>query len=130
MDEREVQRLHAQYRLDLSERIETCLKQLASHFPGLRFETVVNERGWGGAVSREKVSTARTRRSYFSRLEMAVRPLSESHILELTAKATVRNRELFTRNHFQQLSELDLTSFHEVMDLWVLEFAQAFASEN
>ena len=39
--EKELQRLHSQYRLELSERIERCLKPLADRFPGFRFETIV-----------------------------------------------------------------------------------------
>ena len=48
LTEKELQRLHSQYRLGLSERIERCLKQLADRFPGFRFETIVDDRGWRG----------------------------------------------------------------------------------
>jgi len=131
LNQRELQRLFAQYRLDLSERIETALAQLADHFPGFRFETVVNEQGWGAAVVRDDLEIrGRTRKTYFSRLEMVVRPLSESRVLELAAKATVRNREIFRRSHYHRLTEVDITSFHETMDLWALEFAEAYASES
>lgn len=131
LNQRQLQRLFAQYRLDLSERIETALTQLADHFPGFRFESVVNEQGWGAAVVRDDLEIhGRTRKTYFSRLEMVVRPLSESHVLELAAKATVRNREIFRRSHYHRLTEVDITSFHETMDLWVLEFAEAYASES
>ena len=44
MSENELRRLHTQYRLELSERIEGCLKKLPQHFPGFRFESVVSDR--------------------------------------------------------------------------------------
>jgi len=131
LSQRELQRLFTQYRLELVERIEVALKQLADHFPGFRFETLVNDRGWGAAGSREDLELrGRSRKNYFSRLEMVVRPLSDAGVLELAAKGTVRNRELFHRSHYQRLAEVDITSFHEMMDLWVLEFAEAYAAES
>ena len=36
----EIKRLHSQYRLQLSEHIETCVEQLTGHFPGFKFETI------------------------------------------------------------------------------------------
>ena len=130
--EKELARLHSQYRLQLSERIETCLRQLADQLPGFRLETVVNERGWGAALSRDdiKLRSGGARTSYFSRLEMLIRPASSYHVLDLTAKATVRNKELFNRSHFQRLTEVDLTSFTEMIDLWVLEYAELYAAKK
>jgi len=131
LSQRELQRLFTQYRLEMVERIEEALKQLADHFPGFRFESLVNDRGWGAAVGREDLEIRpRSRKNYFSRLDMLIRPFSEAAVLELSAKATVRNRELFHRSHYQRLTEVDATSFHEVMDLWVLEFAEAYAAES
>ena len=34
LSEEECRRLHTQYRLDLTEYIESCLKKLLDHFPG------------------------------------------------------------------------------------------------
>jgi len=132
LTERELRRLHGQYRLDLSERIENCLAQLVDHFPGFRLETVVDQRGWGAAVGRDdlELSSDRSRTSSFSRLEIVVRPFSEANLLELVAKGTVRNREVFNRSQYQRLGEADLTSFQNVIDLWVLEFAETYASED
>ena len=45
--EEELKRLHSQYRLELSERIENCLRQIPAYFPGFRYESVVGDRGWG-----------------------------------------------------------------------------------
>ncbi len=128
----ELRRLHTQYRLRLDEHIGSCLKKLARHFPGFRFETVVCDRGWGAAVSRDDLRVNRQRRktNYFSRLEMLIRPVSEYFVLELTAKATIRNKELFNRPHFQRLAEVDITSFTEMIDLWVLEFAELYAAKQ
>ena len=131
ISEQELARLHSQYRLSLSERIEACLKQLADHFPGFRFETIYGDRGWGAAVSRDDIVIRSGRRTnYFSRLEMSIRPPSSYHVLDLTAKATVRNKELFNRSHYQRLTEADLTTFHEMIDLWVLEYAELYAAKS
>jgi hypothetical protein len=132
LNEQEIRRLHSQYRLELSDRIEESLKQVADHFPGFQFETVVNDRGWGAAVSRDDIDLkpGRAVRSFFSRLEIVIRPVSSAQVLELAAKATIRNKELFNRTHFQRLTEVDLTSFHETMDLWILEYAESYAAQN
>ena len=130
--EREIRRLYSQYRLELSERIEECLRQVADHLPGFRFETVVNDRGWGAAVSRDdiQIEPGRGRQNYFSRLEVVIRPLTSSRVLEMSAKATVRNREVFHRTHYHRLTDVDQTSFNEVMDLWILEFAEVYSAGN
>jgi hypothetical protein len=130
--EQQLARLHSQYRLQLSERIENCLRQLADRFPGFGFETIVSERGWGAAISRDDIILkSRSRQtSYYSRLEMLIRPASSYHVLDLRAKATIRNKELFNRSHFQRLTEVDLTSFTETIDLWVLEYAELFATKS
>jgi hypothetical protein len=132
LSEQELRRLHSEYRLELSERIERCLKTLPSHFPGFRFETVVSDRGWGAAVSRDDVDlrAGRGRTSFFSRLEMVIRPRGEYNVLDLAAKATVRNKEFFNRSHYQRLAEVDIESFQELIDLWVLEYAELYARKN
>jgi len=130
--EKDLARLHSQYRLELSERIEACLRQLVDRFPGFRFETIVNERGWGAALSRDDIELqpGRGRVSSYSRLEMLIRPASSYNVLDLTAKATIRNREYFKRSHFQRLTQLDLTSFTEMIDRWVLEYAELYAAKS
>jgi hypothetical protein len=132
LSEKELARLHSQYRLELSERIEACLKQLADQFPGFRFETLVNEKGWGGAISRDdiRLRSPGRRNTYFSRLEMLIRPATSYHVLDLAAKATIRNKEIFHRSHFQELAEVDLTSFTELIDLWTLEYAELYAAKE
>ncbi|MGH7128140.1 MAG: hypothetical protein ACREIV_06205, partial [Planctomycetaceae bacterium] len=125
MTEEELKRLHTRSRIDLSEHIERCLKKLAEHFPGFQFETVVGEGGWGAQVSRDdfRGSRSRSARNEYSRLVMLVSPYSSAHIVELTAKATIRNKEIFNRTHYHLLSQVDVESFEELIDLWVLEYA-------
>lgn len=129
LSEKELRSLHSQYRLELSEHIERCLRRLPNHFPGFQFEPVVTDRGWGAAVSRDDVGVrSRGRRdNFFSRMEILIRPISDYFVLDVAAKATVRNREIFARNHYQRLVEVDLESFTEAIDLWVLEFAEKYA---
>ncbi len=132
MSEKELRGLHAQYRLELCEYIEQCLKKLPRHFPGFRFETVVADRGWGAAVSRDDVEVrpGRRRTNYYSRLEMFIRPVSKYHVLDLAVKGTIRNKEVFSRNHYERLAEVDLSSFTERIDLWVLEYAELYAAKS
>ena len=132
MSEKELRGLHTQYRLELSEHIESCLKKLLQHFPGFKFETIVSDRGWGAALSRDDVGVGagRKRTNYYSRLEIVIRPAGKYHVLDLAAKGTIRNKEIFNRNHFEQLTEVDLASFNELIDLWVLEYAELYAAKS
>ncbi len=131
LSEKELRSLHSEYRLELSEHIERCLRRLPNHFPGFQIESVVTDRGWGAAVSRDDVDLrSRGRRNnFFSRIELLIRPLSDYYVLDLAAKATVRNKEIFARNHYQRLGEVDLESFTELIDIWVLEFAERYAAK-
>lgn len=129
--EEEFRRLHSQYRLELSEHIEGCLRALPRHFPGFRFETLVGDRGWGAAISRDDLQIADGRRSnVYSRLEVVVRPFSTSHVLDLNAKGTIRNKELFNRAQYQRLADADLASFVETVDRWVLEYAELYSAKT
>jgi hypothetical protein len=132
LSEEEYRRLHTQFRLDLSEHIEKCVGQLPQHFPGFQFETIYGERGWGAACRRDDFGQGRDgqRASYYSRLEMTVRPYSSLNVLELTAKGTIRNKETFNRDYFEKLGEVDLESFVDLIDLWVLEYAEQFAAAS
>src|SRR5688572_22097031 len=56
LSEEEFKNLHSQYRLELSDHIETCLRKLADHFPGFRYQTVISEDGWGAKVSRDDLN--------------------------------------------------------------------------
>ena len=127
LSEEELRRLHAKLRLPLTERIEGCLKRLPDHFPGFQYSTVMNDRGWGAAVSRDDVGTGRS--TFFSRLELVVRPFSSSHVLELSAKGTIRNKEIYNRTQYQRLTEADVDMFANLIDLWVLEYAELYAAK-
>jgi hypothetical protein len=131
MSEEECRRLHSKYRLALTEHIETCLKQVVDYFPGFRLETIVGENGWGSSVSRDDVnmSKGRTRDSHYSRLEMLVTPLGKFHVLNVSVKGTIRNKEVFNRTHYQLLGEVDIDAFCETIDLWALEYAEMFAMQ-
>ena len=131
ISEEECRRQHSQYRLQLSEHIERCVAQLPQHFPGFRFEPVVGERGWGAVISRDDlVLDAGKRSNSFSRLEMTVRPYSSAHVIELTAKGTIRNKEIYNRSHYQLLGQVDIASFSGLVDLWVLEYAELYAAKR
>lgn len=129
MSEEEWRRLHSDYRHSLTDHIEGCLKQLADNFPGFNYETVVEDKGWGGSVVRDDLHMRAGRRdSLFSRLTMTVSPHNDYHFLELVAKGTVRNKENFSRNHYQLLKEADLDSFLQLVEQWTLDYAEHYAA--
>lgn len=131
MSEEECKRLHSQYRRDLTDHIERCLKQLADNFPGFNFETVVDDKGWGAAVRRDDLSiNAGKRDNLFSRLAMTISPFSEYHVLDLQAKGAVRNKENFSRNHYQLLKDADLDSFNQLIEQWTLDYAEQYAASG
>ena len=70
------------------------------------------------------------RKSDFSRLEMTVRPHSPLHVLELTAKGTIHNKEVFNRSHFEKTEDAEVAKFLELVDRWVLEYAELYAAEQ
>ena len=129
MTEEEFKRLHSQLRLDLSEHIESCVGRLPNHFPGFRYETMFGDRGWGAACFRDDLTIVRgTRSSVYSRLEITVRPYSQTlHVLELTGKGTIRNKEVFNRTWFEKLEEASAEKFRDLVDAWVLEYAELYA---
>ena len=57
LSESELRQRHTDFRLKLSDHIEKSLKQLPEHFPGFAFETVYGDRGWGGALYRDDLTT-------------------------------------------------------------------------
>jgi len=128
----ELRGLHTKCRLEISEHIERCLHDLADQFPGFRTETLMGDQGWGTAILRDDVNIRRgdPRRNLYSRLEVAVMPIGEYSLLDLSAKGTVRNKELLRRNHYQHLDEVDLQSFRELIDLWVLEYAELYSAAD
>ena len=132
MDEAQLKSLHTRYRLELSEHIESVLRRLPDHLPGFRYEMIYGERGWGAACSRDDlaISGNRQRSTQYSRLEMTVRPYSELQVLELTAKGTIRNREVFHRNQFELLRDADPQAFQDFIDTWAVEFVELYAAQQ
>jgi hypothetical protein len=129
LSEEESRALHSQYRLELSEHVGNCLAQLVDQFPGFQLESIVGEEGWGAVVSRDDLALdeANKATNLYSRMQMLIRPFSEGRIVELVVKATIRNREVFNRARYQMLGQVDLESFSEHVDLWVLEYAEKYS---
>ena len=129
LNEEELKSLHSKYRLQFSEHIESCVQKIASHFPGFQFETIYGDRGWGGACSRDDLKIVRGRRdNNYSRLEMTIRPFSSYHVVDLAAKGTIQNKEVYNRNHFEKLEDVDPDTFIDLIDVWVLEYAELYAA--
>ncbi len=132
MSEDEFKSLHSGYRLQLSDHIENCLQQLPYQFPGFQFETIFGEKGWGAACYRDDIGPGGggKRGNFYSRIEVTIRPFSEYHVLNLTSKATIRNKELFNRNYFEELMDADPEKFVELIDVWVLEYAEQYSART
>jgi hypothetical protein len=129
--EEDLRSQHSSLRLALSDHIEECLRKLSDHFPGFEYSTVVNEDGWGARITRDDINlTAGTNRSLYSRLEMLIKPFSDAHILELSTKGTIRNRESLNRSNFRFLHEATVDGFREVIDGLVLEFAEQYSAQG
>ena len=130
LSEEESRSLHSQYRLDLSERIGEILGQLVDQFPGFQFESIVGEDGWGAVVNRDDIALSESGQATnrYSRMQSLIRPFSEGRIVEMVTKATIRNREVFNRSRYQMLGQVDLESFAENIDLWVLEYAELYSA--
>lgn len=128
----ELRTLHSRYRLELSDHIEQCLRQLADHVPGFKYQSVVSDEGWGGRLTRDDLhlQPGRVAVSRYSRLEVLISPFGAAGILELVVKGTVRNREVLNRKHYQKLDDFDLESFKELVDLRVLEFAELYSATD
>ncbi len=131
LSDAELKALHTSHRLALSEHIEQAIRRLTDILPGFRFELVYGDRGWGAAVSRDDFAAAGGQRgNRFSRLEMTIRPHSELLVLELTAKGTIRDKEVFNRSHFEPLREADRQTFLDRIDTWIVEFAELFSARS
>ncbi len=131
LSEEELKRMHSAYRLALSDRIETAVSGVADHFPGFREESVFGEAGWGSACYRDDLRIESGRRTKeYSRLELVIRPFSDLRVLELRGKGTVMNRELFNRNHFVPIPQVDLQEFEQLIDTWAIEYAELYATRQ
>ena len=131
LSEEELKRMHSSYRLTLSDRIESAVRGVADHFPGFREESVFGEAGWGYACYRDDLRIdAGRRNNEYSRLEIVIRPFSDLRVLDLKAKGTVMNRELFNRGHFAPIPEVDIEDFEQLIDTWSIEYAELYAAKQ
>ncbi|MEM9828905.1 MAG: hypothetical protein AAF958_20125 [Planctomycetota bacterium] len=131
MSEEERKRLHTQYRLELSDLIEKSIKQVADHFPGFRVEGIFGQAGWGTACYRDDLAIQDGRReNRYSRLEMVIRPYSDLGVLDLKAKGTVGNREIFNRANYEAIDEADPAEFRELIETWAIEYAEMYAANR
>lgn len=123
---------HNDFRLNLSEHIEKCMDQLSNHFPGFTYETLYGHKGWGGAIARNDIDRGPDGRagSFFSRLEITVRPQNEFNVVNICGKGAVRDKEIFTWNHFEDIATADQEVFKGMIDKWVLEYAEQFAART
>jgi hypothetical protein len=127
LSESELRSRHNQVRLRLSDHIERALRKLADHFPGFQTEILYGDKGWGAAITRD--DAVGKARNFFSRLEIAVRPLSALNIVDVVAKGTIRNRELFSRNFFEDIETADVAKLEQLVDTWLLEYAELYAAQ-
>ena len=129
--EEELRAIHSGLRLAISEHIESCLRKLCDHFPGFDYSTVMNEDGWGARITRDDINLQRgVNRNLYSRFEMLVKPFSSAHILEVSTKGTIRNKESLNRNNYRFLNEATEESLTEVVDNLVIEFAQQYSANG
>ncbi len=127
----DLKRRHTEFRLAISERIEQTLGALINQLPGFEYENIYGDKGWGGAVARDELSIQRGRRSnVYTRLELTVKPFTELGIVNLMAKGTIKNKEMFTRRHHEPVSDAEMSEFLEMVDRWVLEFAQLYTAAD
>lgn len=137
LGEDELRKIHGDFRITFSDHIEQCLQQLADHFPGFECRTVVGEEGWGAEISRDDLglgagkSQPKTYYSrFYSKLLLVIKPFSSAHILELAGKGSIRNKEVFSRNQYQRLPDIDTTVLEQTIDQWVLEYAEKYAAQE
>lgn len=121
---------HAEFRLALSDYIESCIRRLTEHFPGFEYETIYGDRGWGGAVFRQDITRGKSGKSgsFYSRLEISVRPINEFNVLNISGKGTIHDKEYFTWNYFKDIPDVSIADFKEKVDHWILIYAEKFAS--
>lgn len=130
LSEEECRRIHSQLQLELSDHVEHCLKQVVDYLPGFRLSHAVAEKGMGAELSRNDFGKGvhGERRNYLSRLEVVVRPYSAHRVIDVAAKATVRDKEVFHTNAFQKISAADIDQLRQQIDQWTLEFAERYSA--
>ena len=66
--------------------------------------------------------------SFFSRIEITVRPQNEFNVINIAGKGTIRDKEMFTWNHFDAILDAEQPDFEKMIDNWILQFAEQFAA--
>ena len=74
--------------------------------------------------------TSGRRDNDYSRLELTVRPYSHLHIVEVAAKGTICNKEVFRRSYDEKIEEVDPEKFIELIDIWALEYAELYIANS
>lgn len=77
-----------------------------------------------------RLSQGKPTESLYSRLEMVVPPKGGAPIIELIAKGTIRNREVFSRRHYQYLDDSDIANLALMISQWTVEYAELFAAQQ
>jgi len=129
LTEDEFRTLHSKARLQMSDHVAQGLHKLADHFAGFDFREIVSADGWGAKITRDDMAggAGRPMTRLYSHLELLVKPYSPAHILELVVRGAIRNKETLARSHYQKLEDLDLDAYQDVIDQWILEYAERFA---
>ena len=127
----ELRNRHNEFRLELSDYIEEGLQKLETHFPGFEYETIFGERGWGGAIYRDDIARGPDGKagSFFSRIEITVRPQNEFNVVNITGKGTVKNKEIFSWNFYKDIVDAIDVEFKEKIESWILQYAEQFAAQ-
>lgn len=130
MTEEQFRALHSQSRLELSDHIDAGLHKLADTFPGFEFQTVATPDGFGAKIARDDLRSrgGKPLGHEYSHLELVIRSYSPRHLLEIGCRGAISNKEVLQRTHYQVLDRLDIDTFREQIDHWILEYAEKFAS--
>lgn len=130
MSQEDIRNRHNEFRLALSDYIEQGLRKLQNHFPGFDYETIYGQKGWGGGLSRDDLALGPDGRggSFFSRLEITVRPQNEFNVVNIAGKGTIKNKEMFNWNHYEDVAAAQMDAFQAKIDQWILMYAEQFAA--
>ena len=126
----EIKRRHNEFRLHLSDHIEKSMNRVAERFPGFEYEIIYGSKGWGGAIHRQDLTRGPDGRSgsFFSRLQLSVRPINDYNVVNIAGKGTISDKELFSWNHFEDIDEATFEGFEEKLNNWILQFVEQFAA--
>ena len=61
---------------------------------------------------------------------MLVKPFTETHILEISTKGTIRNKEALNRSQYRFLNEANESELIEIVDNLVVSFAELYSARG